>query len=443
VSSDLITAVTEIREHADDYRLAAQYYNGEVGELFTSAAVKRALRGAVGGFDINLARRPVDAVLDRVQILAVAVPNDQGATRRLIDAVWTPNKLGRYSEIVHWGALTYGDAYLIVWPGDDDATVELHYNSPVTTRMFYDPENPRVKSHAAKMWTVGSGDQELVRVNLYYADRVEKWTTKPGNKGKEEVDFEPYEVDGEPWPLPNPYGQVPVFHFRTREPYGRPEHRGAFGPQNAITKLSATLMATVDYQAFPQRYALMAASGADDLFAPDPDDETLAPDAGANDLKASPGTVWKLRGAAKVGQFDPADMDAFLRPLNFYARAMSAATATPLRFLEPSGAVPSGESLRADDAPLTKRISNRQSYFADEWSESLQFASLVLGEQLPAVDIQWRPVQVIDDHQGWQTVLLKMQAGVPFVQAMTEAGYLSELAESWTAPAPAAGEGSR
>ncbi|MGH3659578.1 MAG: phage portal protein, partial [Micromonosporaceae bacterium] len=225
MASDLITAVEAIRENADRYKLAGDYYDGKVGELFTSEAVRRALRNAAGGFDINLARRPVDAVLDRVQILAVAVPKDEAATRRLIDTVWVPNRMDRYSKQVHWAALTFGDGYLIAWPGDAEGSVELHYNSPVTTRMFYDPENARVKSHAAKMWTMGSGDAAVTRVNLYYADRIEKWTTKPGNPGKEHADFTEYEVDGEVWPLPNPYGQVPVFHFRTSEPYGRPEHR--------------------------------------------------------------------------------------------------------------------------------------------------------------------------------------------------------------------------
>lgn len=80
--------------------------------------------------------------------------------------------------------------------------------------------------------------------------------------------------------------------------------------------------------------------------------------------------------------------------------------------------------------------------FAEEWSESLRFAAAVLGVPLSAVDVKWAPVQTVSDKQGWETVLLKMQAGVPFVQAMTEAGYLSELAESWVAPVPAGDEGS-
>lgn len=435
LTEDLMPAVNEIRDYADYYALAKDYYEGKVGELFTSPAVRRALKDAVAGFDVNLASRPVDAVLDRIQILAVAIPQQDADTRWLIDSIWTPNRMDRYSKIIHWAALTYGDSYLIVWPGDEDNTVELHYNSPVTTRLFYDQENPRRKSYAAKMWSTGHGKQSHVRVNLYYDDRIEKYTSKPGSNGKQLSDFEQFVVDGEQWPLDNPYGQVPVFHFRTDEPYGRPEHRGAFGPQNAITKLSATLMATVDYQGFPQRYALLQAGTADDLFAPDVDDETAAPVADSSAMKSSPGTIWRLPNTEKVGQFDPANVDAFLKPISAYIRMMAAATATPLRFFDPQGQIPSGEALRADEAPLASRIRDREDYFAETWSECLRFAAFVLGTNVPAIDVQWRPVETVSDEQGWKTVLLKIQAGVPVEQALTETGYLSSLVEGWLAQA--------
>lgn len=434
--SDLVTAVQEIREHADAYRLAGDYYEGNVAELFVSPTVRRALRNAVGGFDLNLARRAVDAVLDRMVITAVHVPNDEGAMRALVDTVWTPNRMHRYAKQVHWAALTYGDAYLIVWPGEDDGTVEMHYNSPVSTRVFYDPENPRVKSHAAKMWTIGARDQIVTRVNLFYADRIEKWTTKPGSRACEDVDFIPYEEDGADWPLVNDTGQVPVFHFRTADPYGRPEHRGAFGPQNALTKLSATLMATIDYQGWPQRYALMN-EGSEELADWD-DDDTANPNEAESSLKATPGGLWKLPGTSKVGQFDPANIDAFLKPAGFYIRAMAAATATPLRFFDPQGQIPSGEALRADDAPLAMRIIDREEWLTEEWSEALRYAGQLAGISLLSVDVRWRPVQIVDDLTGWQTVAQKIAApvGVPREVALVEAGYPSDVVAGWPKPPP-------
>jgi hypothetical protein len=49
-----------------------------------------------------------------------------------------------------------------------------------------------------------------------------------------------------------------LIHLRVDgQPYGRPIHAKAFGPQDAITKISATNLSTVDAQGFPTRYALL------------------------------------------------------------------------------------------------------------------------------------------------------------------------------------------
>lgn len=425
--SDLLFAVEAIRCAADEYRRADAYYRGDVDEVFASPAIQRALRESGKGYRINLARRPVEAVLDRMKIASVAVPGDESATSFLNSQVWDANRLGRVARTVNRGALVFGDSYLTVWDGLEDGSVETFYNSPVTTRMFYDRENPGRKSHAAKVWSEGDGDKAVVRVNLYFADRIERYTTMPGSKGDNGSDFVPYGEDGASWPIPNPYGEVPVFHFRTDEPYGRPEHADAFGPQNAITKLVVTQMATTDYQGFPQRYALL--TGAEDLVQFDDDDE----DEGG--LESGPGKVWKLPGVSQVGQFDAANVDAFLKPLGVYTRFMAAATATPLRFFDPAGQIPSGEALRADEAPLAEKIQDRQTWFGDEWSAALSFAMKVAGRPVPDVDVRWRPVQVVSDLEGWRTVAQKLAVGVPFEQVMTEAGYLPEQVQSWPLPA--------
>jgi hypothetical protein len=427
--NDLMHAVEEIREHADQYRLAEQYYFGTVGELFTSNVVRRALRGAPSYFDLNFAKRVVDAVLDRVEITAVSVPDDEAATRRLIDTIWDPNRMNRYAKQVHWSTLVHGDCYVIAWPGEEDTTVELHVNSPLTTRVFYDSENRRRKSYAAKLWCEVDGQNNIHRINIYYADRIERFTSKPGSGGKQSSDWEPYSDDDQDPILDNPFGVVPVFHFRTSEPYGRPEHEDAYGPQAAITKLSSTMMSTVDFQAFPQRYALTTASDADSLL--DIGDDGVPTTADTDDLEAGPGTLWKLPDATKVGEFSTANMDAFLKPLEFYIRAMATSTATPMRFLNPTGQIPSGEALRADEAPLAVRVRDLEDLLEEEWQELLVFASVVTGDTISLPDIGWRPVQTVDDLQGWQTVSAKQSAGVPARQALTEAGYTSELVEGW------------
>lgn len=437
--SDLIDAVTVVTEAEPGYSEALNYYDGTIDEVFASAFIARLLGQSASNYRLNLARRPVDAVLDRLKIAAITVPNDQGATTFLENVVWRPNYLGRVAKVVHRNALVCGDAYVIAWPGDTDGSVELHYNSPTTVRVFYDPENPHRTAFAAKVWHIGSREDKQTRVNLYYPDRIERWISRHGTTGSEDDQYDEFtDDDTAAWPTPNPYGVVPVFHFRSDDPYGRPEHIDAYGPQNAITKLAATMMTTVDYQGFPQRYRLRALNAAtladgarlgDSLL--DDDDNLPGDDA---PLEAHPGTILDLPDTQSVGQFPNADMDAFLRPLAFFIRAMASTTATPLRFFDPTGQIPSGQALRADEAPLAEKIGDRQTWFGDEWRDLLTFAMAVAGNPVSTVDVQWQPVQVASDEDDWRTIRLKLLSGVPFRHAMIEAGYRPEIVDSWPTP---------
>ena len=75
--------------------------------------------------------------------------------------------------------------------------------------------------------------------------------------------------------MPNPYGLQPIHHLQTTddECYGVPEHANAYGPQNAINKLVATLMSTTDAQGFKSRYALQKSGTIDENSYADPDDD--------------------------------------------------------------------------------------------------------------------------------------------------------------------------
>ncbi|WP_143860713.1 hypothetical protein, partial [Nocardia cerradoensis] len=69
-----------------------------------------------------------------------------------------------------------------------------------------------------------------------------------------ENDFEPY---GDDWLVINEFGTLPVFHFTTGiDQYGKPEHEAAYAAQDAINKLLASQMASVEHYGFPTRYAL-------------------------------------------------------------------------------------------------------------------------------------------------------------------------------------------
>jgi hypothetical protein len=112
---------------------------------------------------------------------------------------------------------------------------------------------------------------------------------------------------------------------------------------------------------------------------------------------------------------------------------MAQLTTTPMHYFDPMGDVPSGESLRAADAPLNKRAERRQQAYAGALSGACELALVMLGAA-PAdvhVDVRWTPVEQVEDADGWAVVESKIRAGVPVKQALMEAGYTDEQVSGW------------
>jgi hypothetical protein len=313
------------------YERAAAFYEGTVDEVYSSPKVTRLL--AKFGLDsiesFNFAHIPVDAVANKMLLHSVNgdLPGNQEgifdkneSVNAVIEDLWDYNELEEELPNVFRNTGKYGDGYVMVWPvigeeqddsitpgfdryesarqletgdtvveDDEIASVPLSRKSivavdilpldPFTTRVFYDTENPRKKTYAIRSWVEGEGTSVVVRANLYYADRIERWMHqgKPSKRKGAQQKWKPFSLDGNPAVLSNPFGEVPIFHFRTERTYGRPDHINAYGPQLAINKLVTSHLATVDYQSFPQRYALLdpmadqgGIQGADsDPFAPE------------------------------------------------------------------------------------------------------------------------------------------------------------------------------
>lgn len=445
--SDLMQAVDELDAAQKPYHKAKTYFEGTQEEVFASVKLRRALRKTGVAWRINLTRTVVTSVLNRLEINSVSCEDEQVQT--YLDELTETNDFAAESDDVHQWGLVYGDAYVIVWP-DDEGNVEIAYNSPRTTRVFYDPENPKRKKFASKVWET---NDEKVRVNLYFPDRIEKYISR-GKKPKSANEFERYndlfdaDESGDEvavWPVPNPWGEIPVFHFRTERPYGRPEHFDAYGPQDIINKLVITQMATNDFHGFPQRYAIAGlADGDDDSFEEDleldadfdPDAEGEAETSAQSEakLKGEPGGLWWLENVKSVGQFDVANVDVFLEPFREYVKAMATMTSTPLHFFQGvAGQEPSGESRRRAESPLVKKCLDRIQNFEASWKRVFAFA-VKIGldmEDVPPIDIGWASVESHDDTDAWDVVQAKQESGVPMQQTLIEMGYEKSMVDSW------------
>lgn len=401
ILKEQVAAVLDRRER---YEEAEAYYEGDVPETFATASLRRAFRLTGSNSRLNFCRPVVDAVNNRLEISAIV--GDSQVAKSKIDAVWQDNELYLEAQEIHRRALALGDCYVAVWP-DEDGRLLASYNSPKSMAIVYDVENPRKKAYAVKMWKSG---ENQTRLNIYTADKIYKYLTN-----STEV------TEGTNWTpagsVDNPWNEVPVFHFRTQRPMGRAEHFDGYHAQNHINKLFITSAFTVDYQGAPQRWALSKNSESEMT-----DFDEAATERETSGLKNGPGEMWLLKNIDAVGEFKPADPDNFWKPIEKTVRSLAALTNTPLHYFDKSGAVLSGNALRTAEAPLLKKVKDRQESFGATWREMFRFILKVEGIKSD-VQVIWTPVESLDELERWDVALKKINAGLSHQQALREGGY--------------------
>lgn len=457
--TDLVTGWRAMEEALPGYVKAETYYDGTAKEVFASARIADRLRQTAGRYRFNLAKTPVQVLADKIELAAVTGPTDEVTDR--IKAISEANNLEvEFPDLIRL-ALEYGDAYVMAWPLDpedtpddvqpdpelDAARVELVVHNPKHNRMMYDPANRRRKWYYIRRWCVDRpGDTYVWRVDLWYANRVEHWVSKStDNLGEESGWTEFTGFAGEPETTvaaveDNPLAEIPAFHYRTALPYGVPVHRDAYGAQDAITKLLATELDSVDAVGFPARFALTDQGSELDQADDDPDfpngDDANAPAAGdrlasESALRSGPGTLSYLRGVKTLVQFDPADPAALLDPTEFFIRMMAQQTRTPMDSFDPNGEVPSGESLKVKHGPLNRNAGKLCTMFTAPTLELWKFTLAAVSVKVTTLEVRWVPQETATGKEDWETIGLKQSAGVPQAQTLVEAGYEQETVDKW------------
>lgn len=443
---DLAYGLNELAEACPDYEMASAYYEGDQEDLYGSTALEARLRRDAELYRLNLAKTPVNVVADRLEVAAVTVPEDTKATE-LIAAVWADNRLDLHSDDWTRKACEYGDSYVYAWPeldgdGDETGRVELALFEPTDMRVLYDPEHPNRKWYAIQRMKLTDG---RIRVNLIYPDRIERYVAPKGTKPDDRAAWKPFDGDGWVSELVNPYGAIPIFHFRTGAPYGRPEHKDAYGPQSAINKAFVTQVGTMVAAGFPTLWALQDAEAVLDAASDDPDFDDDADDMSESEsvtgvgqgskLRSAPGSLNWLQGVNDLLRFDGADPDTFLKPMTATARLMSQVTDTPTYRLDFGGEIPSGASLKVSNLPLDAKVATRQKWFGAEMKALWTFvlAKILSHEPKGSVDIRWKPPAVVQGLEDWQVASAKRDAGVPETQVLLEAGYGTDQVAEWQA----------
>ncbi len=464
-----MTIVSDLKEiaRADVHYLEAQnYYEGEkIKELFSNPKIAAKLGASASKFYVNIAKRAVDAVLDKLEVLGFSVTTESGgeateATKQFKTSVWDHNRLRQVFSDASEYAEEYGDSYVLVWddltPGSDGVDVIAY--TPLGARLFYDSETERRKLRFMRTWLIrrdDSGDEKDTwyrRVDIVDAVEVRRLVSTVQDSAIErDSDFEPFTEDDDvespeeelepgqepagPGVVRHGYGELPVFHVRTKRPYGVPEHRCLYGIQNLIVKDIATLAESIDGFGLPVRWRTISSGdnlkpGRADVFG-----EDTAGSVDRDRVKAEPGSWANLYDTDKVGQLSPSDVKNLLDPLSMFMRLASVVSVTPLDYFDASAASASGESKKEHQAAYHAKCGTRQYDFDTALVDALECAAnSVLGLGGVLVRLVWKPVQERTPEEKHAQAASAQAAGMPFEEAWVEAGYPAEEVRTWTAP---------
>lgn len=433
------TGLKAIEEAKARYEKAKSYDESALAEMtFLSSRLAQTLKRSSLEDVPNYASTVIDAVSDRLEISALTTTGPQD----LLDQLWEVNNLGL--DMPDWlrMSLVYGDGYVAVWPQTDEdgipiepvEQVDMIYLPPTEARIVYETHRPNVARYALrKRWDEA---REVWLVTLFIpGDGVEPALIQEW-ESRSKRDLEVFDLVSEET---NPFGGIPLFHLRTRAPYGVPEHFKAFGPQNSIAKLVIYQMVTTEFQGFPQRYALSEISAAlglledgdTDVYGAGLDRDSTAEPTGRTKLTADPGGLWWMPGDIKeVGQFPTADPNVFLDPIREHIRMMGDVTFTPIEVLNSATSQErSGSAISMRHVPLDRKVMKRKARFGSALEDAFAYALAIHGQEAE-VTVDWvDAAPKTEDLSTWQVVDAKIKAGVPRVRALMEAGYTQEDAE--------------
>jgi hypothetical protein len=414
-------ALKELARRSSDYRKAKDYYDGKHQLAFATEKFRNAFGDLFNKFADNLMPPVVDAVKDNLQITGF---NIEAGDESLADAawkIWQDARMGRRAGQVHKEALRSGDAYLIVWPNKDGRPV-FHPNKSHLCMVNYDDEETERVSSAVKMWPRAD---KRYRLNLYFPDRIEKYVTRqshPNGMPESAKAFDEFEVPGEAWPLENPYGVVPVFHFANNADMGeagRSELTDVMPLQDALNKAVLDKMVAMEFTAFTQRYAIGLDVETDPVTG-----KPIVPFTGLERML----TIGNPD--AKFGQFEGASLEQFLKVQDSFRMEIARVSGTPLHyFFLQDGSVPSGEALKTLEKRFLKKIEDRQSSFGQVWEEIIVLALKMSDETFADVtdDVrlfaQWTDPAPASEKERLDSLVVKQQLGVDDEQLLIEAGY--------------------
>jgi hypothetical protein len=401
--SDLERAYKVLNGKASGYKTAFDYYDGNQPLVYSTRRLQDAFQNMKAHFEQNWCAVVIDSVIDRL-VLKGFTAKDKADTETL-KAIFARNHIELDAYDAHQAALITHEAYLIAWK-DEDGSPQLWYNDPRLCHLFYRSDNPKKKEFACKWW-VDQGDGKT-RLNLYYPDRIEHYISRAKNPQSDKSFIEDPDNARED----NPYDTIPVFHLHMSRRGRGSELTNIVTLQDAVNKLLSDMMVASEFGSWMQRWAITNAD--------------------MTSIENSPTETWIIPPSANgdqptsVGQFEPQPLSGFLEAIDKLASSIAIISRTPKHYFYGAGTGISGEALLAMEAPLIKKVKQRQENFAVTWQEIGAFLlKLETGRDVPPEDltVTWEPAGSVQPYTEAQARKTSVDAGIPLVTELRREGW--------------------
>lgn len=414
------------------------FHDGNQPLAFASQKFRDTFGQRYGGLPANFMPLIVDAESERLIIQGFRFRNaDEGDKQTW--RIWQENQLDAESQIAHDLALIKGKAFAMVAPAPDGSQFPLiTIEDPEEVYVESAPGNRRNRRAAIKVWM---DDEGFGRANLFLPDFIYKFRSRTKRTDSTagslpNITWDEFSVDDEGvWPIPNPSAPVipivPLVNRPRRDGTGRSELLSVVGNQNAINKLRFDALVASEFVAFPQRYALNI-------------DVPVDPDTGKDVAPFKPGVdmLWTVRRPtpeeaatygdnvpkAELGQFPQGDLSPYINLINQELGEMASNGRTPYHYLmaTATSVPPSGESLKASEARLVKKVVRQSVHFGEGWEEVMRLALVLDGQSAKAKtdgETIWADPETRNEAARVDAIVKQIQVGLPFEFALEEMGY--------------------
>jgi hypothetical protein len=433
MDSIVLSSAEELtRAYADvlpRYEVLNAYYRGDPPLPTTPERMTAKYRNLLQLSRSNWCGLIVDVVDERLRIDAIR-SSDEPVLDETLWGWWEANNMDLHSSEVHVEALKLGVCYLSVWPPSEPGGPPRYMGeSPLSTYVRCDDvtHNP---IEAIRIW------RNSIDGRLYADYTTPEWQFKLVSADQvcdcvvawNDYKLSSVDLTGVQWQfradtdavLANRIGRVPYVVFVPRPDLLGGYHseiEGLLPIQDRINQTTFDRMVTQEMTAFPQRWV----TGID-----------IPTDAAGNPREpfdAAVDRVWTLSAPdGGFGQFPQSSPEGYLAANTADIQALATQSRTPPHYLIAGmGQFPSGESVRATEYGLSRKVNARQLALTDPWGDVNRLAALVMGDDArandPKIKVRWAQVEAHSEAEVADAILkLSTLPGVPIEPLVERAG---------------------